>query len=83
MLQKPFCPLHLCISTSRSIQGVKKWTNELVAPGCTLGTLVAPLGGDLISSCPVKIPPDLAKVVKQRFNKEPEVLAVDYSAFKA
>ena len=56
---------------------MKKWTNELVA-------LVAPLGGDLISSCPVvKIPPDLAKVVKQRFNKEPEVLAVDYSAFKA
>ena len=51
---------------------------------CTLGTLVAPLGGDLISSCPVvKIPPDLAKVVKQRFNKEPEVLAVDYCAFKA
>ena len=48
-----------------------------------LHLVVAPLGGDLISSCPVKIPPDLAKVVKQRFNKEPEVLAVDYSAFKA
>ena len=63
---------------------ILKWTNELVASGCTQGTLVAPLGGDLISSCPaVKIPPDLAKVVKQRFNKEPEVLAVDYCAFKA